>query len=58
MPASPENLDARQKELDEIEASVGAIRVPKAFAQQLYHLREHIDFVRAKLASKKGGATT
>jgi TRAP transporter TAXI family solute receptor len=58
MPASPENLDAHQKELDEIEASVGAIRVPKAFAQQLYHLREHIDFVRAKLASKKRGATT
>jgi TRAP transporter TAXI family solute receptor len=53
-PAQSETLDARRKELDEIEASVGSIRVPKAFAQQLYHLREHIDFVRSKLASKRG----
>jgi TRAP transporter TAXI family solute receptor len=52
-PASPENLNAHRKEIDEIEASVGAVRVPKAFAQQLYHLREHIEFVRTRLASKR-----
>lgn len=54
MPVSPEILDARRKELDEIEASVGAVRVPKAYAQHLYHLREHVEFVRARLASKRG----
>ena len=31
MQVSPETLDARRKELDEIEAGVGAVRVPKAF---------------------------
>ena len=53
MQVSPETLDARRKELDEIEAGVGAVRVPKAFAQQFYLLREHIEFVRTKLASKQ-----
>ncbi|NJO24083.1 MAG: ABC transporter substrate-binding protein [Sphingomonadales bacterium] len=56
MPVSSETLDARRKELDEIEASVGTVRVPKAYAQQLYHLREHVEFVRAKLASRRGEA--
>jgi hypothetical protein len=51
-PLSPATLQASRKELDEIEAGVGAIQVPKAFAEHLYNLREHIEFVRAKLASK------
>lgn len=56
MQVSPEALAARRKELDEIEAGVGAVRVPKAFAQQFYLLREHIEFVRTKLASKQDRA--
>lgn len=55
-PPTPETLEARRKELDEIEAGVGAIRVPQAFGEQLYNLREHIEFVRAKLASRRGEA--
>jgi ABC-type amino acid transport substrate-binding protein len=35
--------------LGKIEQAVGAIRVPLAFADQLYVLREHIGFVRARL---------
>lgn len=52
MQVSPETIEARRKELDEIEAGVGTVRAPKAFAQQFYLLREHIEFVRTKLASK------
>ena len=52
-PPSPEALQAHRKELDAIEAGVGAIQVPKAFGEQLYNLREHIEYVRKKLAGKE-----
>jgi TRAP transporter TAXI family solute receptor len=55
-PPSPEALQAHRTELGEIEAGVRAIQVPKAFGEQLYNLREHIEYVRTKLASKEGGA--
>jgi TRAP transporter TAXI family solute receptor len=52
-PPSPETLQAQEKEFGEIEAGVGAIQVPKAFGEQLYNLREHIEYVRAKLARER-----
>lgn len=42
----------RQKlleKLDKIELEVRQIKVPLSFADQVYHLREHIDLVRQKL---------
>jgi TRAP transporter TAXI family solute receptor len=53
-PPSPESLQAHRKELDAIEAGVRAIHVPKAFGEQLYNLREHIEYVRGKLAGRVG----
>ena len=38
--------------LDEIEASVNRLKMPLAYADQFYVLREHIGFVRARLAKK------
>jgi hypothetical protein len=35
--------------LDEIEREVNRLRVPASFASQFYALREHLDFVRARL---------
>jgi hypothetical protein len=53
---SAETLQAHRKELGEIEAGVRAIQVPKAFGEQLYNLREHIEYVRVKLAREGGVA--
>ena len=41
------------EELARIESSVQAIRVPAAFADLFYSLREHIIFVRERIASNK-----
>jgi TRAP-type uncharacterized transport system substrate-binding protein len=38
--------------LDEIEASVNRLKMPLAYADQFYVLREHIGFVRERLAKK------
>jgi hypothetical protein len=35
--------------LDKLEARVSSIRVPLAYADELYSLRQHIDLVRARL---------
>ncbi len=37
--------------LDEIEQGVNALKVPLAFLDQIYVLREHVAFVRSRLAS-------
>lgn len=52
--ASLEPVDAEQREaligkLDEIEKAVIAVKMPGAFADQIYILRQHISFVRAQL---------
>ncbi|MBV8660011.1 MAG: C4-dicarboxylate ABC transporter substrate-binding protein, partial [Burkholderiales bacterium] len=44
--------DALTARLDEIEASVYQLSVPLAFADQLYVLRQHISFVRERLAGE------
>ena len=42
-------------ELDRIETEVMQVSVPLAYADSLYHLRQHIDFVRAKLKRAEPG---
>lgn len=44
------NRAALLADLDRIEMEVRQIKVPLSYADQLYHLREHIDLVREKLA--------
>jgi len=40
--------------LDQIEDSVNHMKMPLAFADQFYVLREHIGFVKARLAHFEG----
>lgn len=39
------------KQLDEIEAEINRMKIPLAYAEQFYVLRDHINFVRARNAS-------
>jgi hypothetical protein len=47
---TPEQRSELRKRLDDIEKTVIAIKMPGSFADQVYVLRQHIDFVRAQLA--------
>lgn len=47
---SPEAQAEILRRLDDIEAAVNRMKMPLAFADQFYVLREHIGFVRARLA--------
>ncbi|HEY9102909.1 TAXI family TRAP transporter solute-binding subunit [Chitinimonas sp.] len=47
-----EDRSALSARLDEIEQAVNKLNVPLAFIDQLYVLREHIAFVRARLAER------
>ena len=49
-PLSPEERAALLERLKEIENSVIALKIPGAYAGQLYVLREHIRFVQQQLA--------
>jgi TRAP-type uncharacterized transport system substrate-binding protein len=48
-PMTPEERAALIKRLDEIETSVISVRMPGAYADQLYVLRQHIKFARTHL---------
>ncbi|MDR6583730.1 TAXI family TRAP transporter solute-binding subunit [Herbaspirillum frisingense] len=48
---SPEDQAEMLRRLDEIEIAVNRMKMPLAFADQFYVLREHIGFVRARLAA-------
>lgn len=48
---SPEERRALVRKLDTIEESVNGMKMPLAYADQFYVLREHIGFVRARLAA-------
>jgi TRAP-type uncharacterized transport system substrate-binding protein len=43
------------RQLDEIEQQVNGSKMPLPFADQFYVLREHINFVRRRLAASAGG---
>ncbi len=45
----PERIPDYQARLDRIEDSVSKVNVPLAFYDEIYTLREHIDFVRGKI---------
>jgi hypothetical protein len=46
---SPEERQQLIEKLDEIEGSVNGLKMPLAYADQFYVLREHIGFVRQRL---------
>lgn len=48
---TPEQLTELGRRLDDIEQRVNAIKMPLPFADQFYVLREHINFVRRRLAA-------
>ncbi|MGG1946355.1 TAXI family TRAP transporter solute-binding subunit [Trinickia sp. NRRL B-1857] len=52
--ASEEERTASLAKLVEIEAAVNRLKMPLAYADQFYVLREHIGFVRARLAQAWG----
>lgn len=56
--ASPAQLPAHLAEIDRIEEAVDDIPVPLGFADQLYELRQNVDAVRARLASRLGREET
>jgi hypothetical protein len=49
-PASGD-LERLQRELDRVEQEVRRIDVPLSYAQALYDLRLHIDYVRGEVAA-------
>ncbi len=49
---SDKPLIEKQREIERIEDAVSHIRFPRAFSDQLYNLRSHIDIVRRKIASQ------
>jgi hypothetical protein len=48
--SSPEERSHLVRELDRIDASINEVRIPLAYADTLYVLREHVGFVRSQLA--------
>ena len=53
-PNAANHIRARRAELERIDAAVRRIRIPIYFADQVYDLRGHIDFVRQRLALLPG----
>ncbi len=49
-PPTPEFIERKEKELDLIEQKVWRISVPDQFAPDLYTLRDHVEFVRRRIA--------
>ena len=52
---APEEREEMLKQLDDIETEVNKMKMPLAFADQFYVLRDHIGFVRGRY-SNSGGA--
>jgi hypothetical protein len=48
--AAAEFIERKEKELDLIEQKVWRISVPDQFAPDLYTLRDHVEFVRRRIA--------
>ncbi len=56
-PPTPEFIARKEKELDQIEQKVWQITVPDQFAPDLYTLRDHVEFVRRRIAHLREGET-
>ncbi|HEV7820123.1 MAG TPA: C4-dicarboxylate ABC transporter substrate-binding protein, partial [Burkholderiales bacterium] len=52
---TPEQRTELAKQLDEVEKRVNDSKMPLPFADQFYVLREHINFVRRRLAALASG---
>ena len=50
-------LETRIEELNRIEHEVAKVDVPMSYADQLYHLRLHINLIREKLESQRKSAS-
>ena len=46
------------RQLDDIESDVNKMKMPLAFADQFYVLRDHIDFVRGRYSGSGGPPLT
>ncbi len=55
---APAERRALLRQLDTIEESVNGMKMPLAYAEQFYVLREHIGFVRARLSQVAAGGPT
>ena len=53
--AAPDFIERKEKELDLIEQQVWRISVPDQFAPDLYTLRDHVEFVRRRIAHLREG---
>jgi hypothetical protein len=53
--STPDRREEMLKRLDDIERGVNNMKMPLAFADQFYVLREHIRFVRDQLSSERPG---
>jgi hypothetical protein len=53
--SAPERREEMLKRLDDIENGVNNMKMPLAFADQFYVLREHIRFVRDRLTTSASG---
>jgi hypothetical protein len=51
---APEEREEMLKRLDDIEAEVNKMKMPLAFADQFYVLRDHIGFVRGRYSNSGG----
>ena len=49
---APEQREELLKRVDEIEKAVIGVRIPSSFADEVYVLRAHINFVRNRLAQR------
>jgi hypothetical protein len=48
---APEEREEKLKQLDDIETEVNNMKMPLAFADQFYVLRDHIGFVRGRYSN-------
>jgi len=49
---APEEREKLLKRVDEIEKTIISVRMPSSFADEVYVLRAHINFVRNRLAQR------
>jgi TRAP-type uncharacterized transport system substrate-binding protein len=52
--AAPEEQEKLLKRVDEIEKTIISVRMPSSFADEVYVLRAHINFVRNRLRAREG----
>lgn len=46
-----ENLDAERERLEKLESELASVEVPLSYSDELYHLRQHVEYVSRRLKS-------